>query len=163
MSARFHPYLCGRNAAEWLISMRKRMLAAEILLQVLCIFIFSCGKCENNLSDTEAGPRIYIDYEKSFFNDFYIEENYVIFECKYTIVSEENEPKNIKMEGEFREDREGGLITEELLKATDKETGDDVFEIFPGENRIIVLYTAAHGTEMVKQNRLLPETRIYCI
>ena len=118
------------------------MLAAEILLQVLCIFIFSCGKCENNLSDTEAGPRIYIDYE---------------------IVSEENEPKNIKMEGEFREDREGGLITEELLKATDKETGDDVFEIFPGENRIIVLYTAAHGTEMVKQNRLLPETRIYCI
>ena len=58
-------------------------------------------------------------------------ENYVIFECKYTIVSEENEPKNIKMEGEFREDREGGLITEELLKATDKETGDDVFEIFP--------------------------------
>ena len=139
------------------------MLAAEILLQVLCIFIFSCGKCENNLSDTEAGPRIYIDYEKSFFNDFYIEENYVIFECKYTIVSEENEPKNIKMEGEFREDREGGLITEELLKATDKETGDDVFEIFPGETRIIVLYTAAHGTEMVKQNRLLPETRIYCI
>ena len=30
-------------------------------------------------------------------------------------------------------------------------------------DRIIVLYTAAHGTEMVKQNRLLPETRIYCI
>ena len=22
MSARFHPYLCGRNAAEWLIDMR---------------------------------------------------------------------------------------------------------------------------------------------
>ncbi len=23
MSARFHPYLCGRNAAEWLIDMKK--------------------------------------------------------------------------------------------------------------------------------------------
>ena len=26
MSARFHPYLCGRNAAEWLIDMRKEDL-----------------------------------------------------------------------------------------------------------------------------------------
>ena len=24
MSARFHPYLCGRNAAEWLIDMSRR-------------------------------------------------------------------------------------------------------------------------------------------
>ena len=24
MSARFHPYLCGRNAAEWLIDMFRR-------------------------------------------------------------------------------------------------------------------------------------------
>ena len=29
MSARFHPYLCGRNAAEWLIYMKEKILIIE--------------------------------------------------------------------------------------------------------------------------------------
>ena len=29
MSARFHPYLCGRNAAEWLIDMKEKILIIE--------------------------------------------------------------------------------------------------------------------------------------
>jgi len=28
LSARFHPYLCGRNAAEWLIDMQLNMLSS---------------------------------------------------------------------------------------------------------------------------------------
>lgn len=30
MSARFHPYLCGRNAAEWLIQMNNTRLLEQL-------------------------------------------------------------------------------------------------------------------------------------
>lgn len=142
--------------------MRKYVFVSAILLQVFCVLMLFCMKYEKDWNETELGLEIYVDYQKSYFDNFYSNKDNVVFECRYTIVSKEDEPRFIKMEGDFREDRKSGLITEDPLKATDKETGDDVFEIFPGENDIIVLYTAMHGSETVKQNRLLPETRIYC-
>lgn len=143
--------------------MRKYIFTSAILLQTFCVLIIFYMKYGKNWNETELGLEIYVDYQKSYFDNFYIDKSYVVFECRYTIVSKEDESRFIKMEGEFRENRKSGLITEDTLKATDKETGDDVFEIFPGENDIIVLYTAIHGSETVKQNRLLPETRIYCL
>ena len=36
MSALFHPYLCGRIAAEWLINMRKIFLTIAVCFLILC-------------------------------------------------------------------------------------------------------------------------------
>ena len=46
MSARFHPYLCGRNAAEWLIDMKilkglLMIITAPVIL-VLTLFVWLC-------------------------------------------------------------------------------------------------------------------------
>ena len=41
MSARFHPYLCGRNAAEWLIDMKldnKRTILTGFAFLSICAF-----------------------------------------------------------------------------------------------------------------------------
>ncbi len=42
MSARFHPYLCGRNAAEWLIDMKKtkRLVLLAMLTAVAMILSY---------------------------------------------------------------------------------------------------------------------------
>ena len=37
MSARFHPYLCGRNAAEWLIDMKNNPFTHEEI-NLMCIY-----------------------------------------------------------------------------------------------------------------------------
>ena len=43
MSARFHPYLCGRNAAEWLIDMKPTYLDAGKLAWYPDIACPVCG------------------------------------------------------------------------------------------------------------------------
>lgn len=52
MSARFHPYLCGRNAAEWLIDMKEQAdniileslnYSKRMLASVISVIIFIIG------------------------------------------------------------------------------------------------------------------------
>ena len=44
MSARFHPYLCGRNAAEWLIDMKQQL---EAIRKAALDAISDAGKAED--------------------------------------------------------------------------------------------------------------------
>ena len=56
MSARFHPYLCGRNAAEWLIDMRIKELRRQQHITQLKMAM-DLHMSQNMISRYENGER----------------------------------------------------------------------------------------------------------
>lgn len=56
MSARFHPYLCGRNAAEWLIDMRIKELRRQQHITQLKMAM-DLHMSQNTISRYENGER----------------------------------------------------------------------------------------------------------
>ena len=60
MSARFHPYLCGRNAAEWLIYMKKIFCCAVIaLIGVIYSIALMVMATINNVYSGDAVPGLW--------------------------------------------------------------------------------------------------------
>lgn len=60
MSARFHPYLCGRNAAEWLIYMKKIFCGAVIaLIGVIYSIALMVMATINNVYSGDVAPGLW--------------------------------------------------------------------------------------------------------
>lgn len=53
MSARFHPYLCGRNAAEWLIDMNE-MSVMGVMRSIVPITRFNKGEANRIFDEVES-------------------------------------------------------------------------------------------------------------
>jgi hypothetical protein len=123
--------------------------------------------------------------EESFFSDFNVRGDRVYFLCHLCIRNPSDQPRAVRIEGDFSEDVQGGLLAEnrnlyalrledfgpdslpsmgdeELAAAADL-SGDGrsrVFPLQPGDNHFPVLFAGDHGTAEVKQNRLLPPLTI---
>ena len=54
MSALFHPYLCGRNAAEWLITMKRKL--SDLLLALLLCLVLLTGCGADDLIQSDVPP-----------------------------------------------------------------------------------------------------------
>ncbi len=140
--------------------MKKCTLVVAVLL-LACLLMLSCERLEKERDNLEEYPKVYIDYNESYFDYFYIDGNNVVFKCVYTINSNEENEVFITIDGNFEEDKKGGLIMENCLEAENIENSSNIFEILPGKNRFEILYTGTRGEKEVKQNRLLPETYIH--
>ena len=66
MSALFHPYLCGRFAAEWLIFMKK--LTAALLVLAMLIPL-STAVAADEMSATPTVEEILDEYHQKLFED----------------------------------------------------------------------------------------------
>lgn len=81
MSARFHPYLCGRNAAEWLIDMKNRLeelrkqrgIKQEDLANALEVSRQTIGSLENG----RYNPSIQLAFKIARYFNMSIEEIFI--------------------------------------------------------------------------------------
>lgn len=102
---------------------------------LLCLFsIFLLGSCS-----FEKTP-ILDNSDKSYFIDFYTDDNYVYIECVLNIYNPNNTESEVKITAIDNEDVEIGLLKSPNLTATDKDSQSDVFRLKSGENEITVLF-----------------------
>lgn len=102
---------------------------------------------------------IHINYEKSFFSDFHVEEAKVYIECVLCIENNTAKQHKVKFIAESEEDKENGLIMDSKLNGYNEDLETSLFDIESGENRITVIFVGNYGGVEQKVNRLLP--RIY--
>lgn len=55
MSALFHPYLCGRKAAEWLITMKNFLSSLKNKVNALALRVHSAAVCTQSAVTNDAG------------------------------------------------------------------------------------------------------------
>lgn len=100
---------------------------------------------------------IHINYEKSFFSDFDVEEDKVYIECVLCIENNTGKQHKVKFIAESEEDKENGLIKDSKLNGYNEDLETSLFDIEPGENRITVIFVGNYGGVKQKVNRLLPK------
>lgn len=124
------------------------------MVATLCLLLLfsltACGK-----------DPVYLDEERSWFNDYSISGETVIFRCYLTIENSTSSPQTVSVTGHFREDMKSGMIKEEYLIASDFEDPEcTTFLLEPGTNSFDVVFIGTANGYPMKQNRLLPEISI---
>lgn len=102
--------------------------------------------------------RTEINHDKSFFIDFWIEDEKAYIECDLTIESKMD--YDVYIQGHFPLD-EGKLLKERGIYAYDKETGSDRFKLVRGTNKFAVVFVGDYGGTYQKADRLLPDINIF--
>lgn len=105
-----------------------------ISLLICAVLLFSLSSCS-----VEKTP-ILDNSDKSYFVDFYTDDDYVYIECVLNIYNPNNTEAEVKISAIDNEDVEIGLLKNENLTAIDKESEKDVFRLKSGENTITVLF-----------------------
>lgn len=105
-----------------------------ISLIICAVLLFSLVSCS-----VEKTP-ILDNSDKSYFVDFYTDDDYVYIECVLNIYNPNNTEAEVKISAIDNEDVEIGLLKNENLTAIDKESEKDVFRLKSGENTITVLF-----------------------
>lgn len=105
-----------------------------ISLLICAVLLFSLPSCS-----VEKAP-ILDNSDKSYFVDFYTDDDYVYIECVLNIYNPNNTEAEVKISAIDNEDVEIGLLKNENLTAIDKESEKDVFRLKSGENTITVLF-----------------------
>ncbi len=121
-----------------------------ISLLICAVLIFSLGSCS-----VEKTP-ILDNSDKSYFVDFYTDDNYVYIECVLNIYNPNNTEAEVKISAIDNEDVEIGLLKSATLTAIDKESEDEVFRLKSGENTITVLFRGDYAGIYQITSRQLP-------
>lgn len=127
-------------------------------VSILVIILSSCGKTTEHAKASE----VVIDNNASYFSDFTIEGERVLFYCHLCIENRTDSKVLIQISGDFSDDKKGNLIQEDNLLAYSSTTDSSVFELKPGTNKIDVCFIGTHGTASQKQDRNLPKLTIVC-
>ncbi len=132
-----------------------------IILLVIVFFILGlfCGLARKN---RETNP-VKIDYQKSFFQDFYVENNVVNVKCSLYIYNDYEQDKKFYIRAKSSEDV-GKLLNNEDLRIN--ENGKEkIFELKANEGRTIdVIFEGEFGGVNQKSDRKLPnEIEIICV
>lgn len=123
----------------------------RIVSVLLLIFIvFSLSSCS-----VEKTP-ILDNSDKSYFVDFYTDEDYVYIECVLNIYNPNNTESEVKITAIDNEDVEIGLLKSASLTAIDKDTQEDVFKLKSGENEITVLFKGDYAGIYQITSRAIP-------
>lgn len=123
----------------------------RIVSVLLLIFIvFSLSSCS-----VEKNP-ILDNSDKSYFVDFYTDDDYVYIECVLNIYNPNNTESEIKITAIDNEDVEIGLLKSANLTAIDKDTQEDVFKLKSGENEITVLFKGDYAGIYQITSRAIP-------
>ncbi len=121
-----------------------------ISLLICAVLIFSLCSCS-----VEKTP-ILDNSDKSYFVDFYTDDNYVYIECVLNIYNPNNTEAEVKISAIDNEDVEIGLLKSATLTAIDKESEDEVFRLKSGENTITVLFRGDYAGIYQITSRQLP-------
>ena len=105
-----------------------------ISLIICAVLLFSLVSCS-----VEKTP-ILDNSDKSYFVDFYTDDDYVYIECVLNIYNPNNTEAEVKISAIDNEDVEIGLLKNENLTAIDKDSEKDIFRLKSGENTITVLF-----------------------
>lgn len=123
----------------------------RIVSVLLLIFIvFSLSSCS-----VEKTP-ILDNSDKSYFVDFYTDDDYVYIECVLNIYNPNNTESEVKITAIDNEDVEIGLLKSANLTAIDKDTQEDVFKLKSGENEITVLFKGDYAGIYQITSRAIP-------
>ncbi len=110
-----------------------------ISILIFTISLFSLCSCS-----VEKTP-ILDNSDKSYFVDFYTDDDYVYIECVLNIYNPNNTESEVKITAVDNEDVDIGLLKRASLTAVDKESQSDVFRIKSGENTITVLFKGEYA------------------
>ncbi len=121
-----------------------------ISLIICAILLFSLSSCS-----VEKTP-ILDNSDKSYFVDFYTDDDYVYIECVLNIYNPNNTEAEVKISAIDNEDVEIGLLKNENLTAIDKESEKDVFSLKSGENTITVLFRGEYAGIYQISSREIP-------
>lgn len=110
-----------------------------ISILIFTISLFSLCSCS-----VEKTP-ILDNSDKSYFVDFYTDDDYVYIECVLNIYNPNNTESEVKITAVDNEDVDIGLLKRASLTAVDKECQSDVFRIKSGENTITVLFKGEYA------------------
>ena len=94
--------------------------------------------------------------DKSYFVDFYTDENYVYIECVLNIYNPNNTPTEVSVYAIDNEDVDIGLLKNPNLTAIDKDSGKETFSLKSGENTITVLFRGDYAGIYQITERAIP-------
>ncbi len=121
-----------------------------ISILIFTLLLFSLCSCS-----VEKTP-ILDNSDKSYFVDFYTDDDYVYIECVLNIYNPNNTESEVKITAVDNEDVDIGLLKSASLTAVDKESQSDVFRIKSGENKITVLFKGEYAGIYQITSRELP-------
>lgn len=123
----------------------------RIILIISCVsLLFLLPSCS-----VEKTP-ILDNSDKSYFVDFYTDDDRVYIECVLNIYNPNNTEAEIKISAIDNEDVEIGLLKSANLTAVDKENGKDSFRLSSGENTVTVLFCGDYAGIYQITERAIP-------
>lgn len=123
----------------------------KIFSVFICIFlVFALSSCS-----VEQTP-ILDNSDKSYFVDFYTDDDCVYIECVLNVYNPNNTESEVKISAIDNEDVEIGLLKSAKLTAIDKDSQKDVFRLKSGENEITVLFKGDYAGIYQITERAIP-------
>ena len=98
-------------------------------------------------------PKISIVSSKSYLNDWYIDGDYVYFDCHLVVQSQYNSDVTFAVTAFSEEDFQSGLVSSAKLDCVEQRL---CITFGSKETAFDVLFVAPHGNKLTKENRLLP-------
>lgn len=126
-----------------------------LIVAAICILVagYMLLQIHNDINNND----IHINYEKSLYSDFHVEEDKVYIECVLCIENDTGKHHKVKFMAESEEDKENGLIKDSKLNGYNEDRETSLFDIEPRENMITVIFVGNYGGVEQKFNRLLPK------
>ncbi len=114
------------------------------------VSVFTLSSCS-----VEKTP-ILDNSDKSYFVDFYTDEDYVYIECVLNIYNPNNTPTEVSVYAIDNEDVDIGLLKNPNLTAVDKDSGKETFSLKSGENTVTVLFRGDYAGIYQITERAIP-------
>lgn len=114
------------------------------------VSVFTLSSCS-----VEKTP-ILDNSDKSYFVDFYTDEDYVYIECVLNIYNSNNTPTEVSVYAIDNEDVDIGLLKNPNLTAVDKDSGKETFSLKSGENTVTVLFRGDYAGIYQITERAIP-------
>ena len=131
--------------------MNKNKLLAIL---ILCLVAIICWIC---ITPSD----LVIDYERSTFLDFYVEQNFFHLRCVLCISNYADSDMIFCIRAESKEDVRTGLLINPQMQGVNTEDGSNVFFIGAGKTQeFTVDFQGEFSDKILKFDRLLPDSII---
>ncbi len=124
--------------------------------------------CTMTSCTAEQGSKCLLVSEESLFNDVYIKNEKIFYDCSITVKNENIFDCDVIFVGDFSVEYDFGIVTRKTLLAFD-ENGNQIFELKAGETAVFNIsfigtpQTVNQEEKPLKKDRLLPPISIQII
>lgn len=141
------------------MQLSKRVFLVLAISIFMIVSLYLALGCSNNHAIAVNNTKINIDYRRSYFNDFYFDDQgNVIFKCAIFIMNESNEKQQFYLKLKLGKEKARGLVREDLASAC--EVGKTELKKFTIESKaeksFEVFFSVLAGKTKTKLDRLLP-------